>query len=230
MYETLQKIRKLNPGISILPIEDQSFGKYGRVHTHYDVADFLNYVEKHAKLTDTVVYEPDSIGADRYPQQLIPIIQGVYGGLGDVQVGWVHGRNQRLNALEYHKGAEVVMVGADMVIMMGQIHDIVWPDGTYDVANLQVYYVPKGTVYEIAPHCLHYAPVHVYADAGFKCAIILPKGTNTPLDFEPGNGGEDILLLAKNKWLIAHLDDTSFRGSRAQVGLLGPNITIHTNL
>ena len=228
MNETLQKLRKLNPGIRILPIEDQSFLKYGRVHTQYRVDGFLDYVKKNAKVTDTIVYEPDVIGTARNVAQLTPIIQGVFGGMSDVQVGWVHGRNKQLNALEYHKGAEIVIVGADMVILMGHINDIVWPDGTYETANVQTYYVPKDTVYEIAPHCLHYVPIHVHEEIGFKCAIILPKGTNTDIDFEPGNDGEEILLLARNKWLIAHPDDTSFRGTRAHVGLIGENITIHT--
>jgi hypothetical protein len=144
----------------------------------------------------------------------------------DLQVGWVYGRNtqKKLNALEYHKGTEIVMVGADMVVLMGHIQDIVWPDGTYDTANVQAYYAPKGTVYEIASHCLHYAPIHVHEEQGFKCVVILPKGTNTAIDFEPGQEGEDRLLLAKNKWLLAHPEDASFHGTRAYTGLIGDNI------
>ena len=34
--------------------------------------------------------------------------------------------------------------------------------------------------------------------------MILPKGTNTPIDFTLAADGEDKLMTAKNKWLIAH--------------------------
>jgi hypothetical protein len=115
-----------------------------------------------------------------------------------------------------------------MVVLMGLITDIVWPEGTYDTSKVQAYYVPKGTVYEIAPRCLHYAPIHVHEEEGFKCVVILPAGTNTEIDFEPGEDGEDKLLLGKNKWLLAHPEDTSLEGTRAHRGLIGDNIIIHT--
>lgn len=228
--ETLRKLNELNPDRSVLPITDASFLKYGRVYTQFTVDGLMDYLEKHAKVTDEIVYEADEIGADRFPEELEPISKEVFGGMQDLQVGWVHGRNttKQLNALEYHKGAEIVMTGADMVVLMGLITDIVWPEGTYDTSKVQAYYVPKGTVYEIAPHCLHYAPVHVHDEEGFKCVVILPTGTNTDIDFEPGNEGEDKLLLAKNKWLLAHPDDKSFEGTRAHRGLVGENIAIDT--
>jgi hypothetical protein len=34
-------------------------------------------------------------------------------------------------------------------------------------------------------------PIHVHEEQGFKCVVILPKGTNTAIDFEPGQEGED---------------------------------------
>ncbi len=136
----------------------------------------MKYLEEHAKVSDDIVYEADAIGATRFPEELKPISKDVYGGMEDLQVGWVHGRNttKQLNALEYHKGAEIVITGADMVVLMGLITDIVWPEGTYDTSKVQAYYVPKGTVYEIAPHCLHYAPVHVHEEEGFKCVVSAP--------------------------------------------------------
>jgi hypothetical protein len=228
--DMLCKLNELNPDISILPVTDTSFLKYGRVHTKFAVDGLMDYLEAHAHVADEIVYEADAIGATRCAEELKPIIKEVYGGMDDLEVGWVYGRNtnKKLNALEYHKGAEIVITGADMVVLMGHINDIVWPEGTYDTSKAQAYYVPKGTVYEIAPHCLHYAPIHVHEEEGFKCVVILPKGTNTAIDFEPGNEGEDKLLLGKNKWLIAHPEDTSFEGTRAHRGLTGENITINT--
>ena len=57
---------------------------------------------------------------------------------------------------------------------------------------------------------------------GFKCVVVLPKGTN--LDVVNTHAtAEDKLLAASNKWLIAHEDahiDGAFNGLR------GENITV----
>ena len=68
---------------------------------------------------------------------------------------------------------------------------------------------------------LHYAPCNQGED-GFKCVVILPKGTNTDIDFSL-HGGEDRLMTAKNKWLIAH-EDAKIEG--AFNGLQGENVSI----
>ena len=54
-------------------------------------------------------------------------------------------------------------------------------------------------------------------------AFLVPAGTNTDLTFETAKTGEDSLLTAKNKWLIAH-EDAAIEG--AVNGLRGENITI----
>ena len=54
-------------------------------------------------------------------------------------------------------------------------------------------------------------------------AVVLPKGTNTELTFTTEKTGEDSLMTAKNKWLIAH-EDAKIEG--AFNGLKGENITI----
>ena len=69
---------------------------------------------------------------------------------------------------------------------------------------------------------LHYAPCTAQEN-GFRCVIVLPKETNTDLDFKPGKDGEDRLLAARNKWLIAH-KEAAIEG--AFCGLKGENITL----
>ena len=54
----------------------------------------------------------------------------------------------------------------------------------------------------------------------FRCAIILPKGTNDELSFETSKEGENRLLAAVNKWLIAH-EEAGIEG--AFCGLQGEN-------
>ena len=53
--------------------------------------------------------------------------------------------------------------------------------------------------------------------------MILPKGTNTEIDFALPKSGEDALMTAKNKWLIAH-EEAAIKG--AFNGLRGENISL----
>lgn len=54
---------------------------------------------------------------------------------------------------------------------------------------------------ELYATTLHYAPCSA-DEKGAKCVIVLPKGTNEKLDFEPDNEGENKILRDVNKWLI----------------------------
>ena len=53
--------------------------------------------------------------------------------------------------------------------------------------------------------------------------IVLPKGTNEELPFEPEKTGENRLLTAVNKWLIAH-EEAQIDG--AFCGLKGENVSV----
>lgn len=83
--------------------------------------------------------------------------------------------------------------------------------------------VPAGTAVEVYATTLHYAPCTAQGENGFRCVIVLPEGTNTELDFPVDAKGEERLLTAKNKWLIAH-EEANIEG--AFCGLKGENITI----
>ena len=54
--------------------------------------------------------------------------------------------------------------------------------------------------------------------------VILPKGTNGPLTEKHAASGEDRLLAANNKWLLAH-KDAHIEG--AWNGLVSDNITLN---
>ena len=83
-----------------------------------------------------------------------------------------------------------------------------------------------GVPVEVYATTLHYAPCHIDAEAGFRVAVVLPRGTNEPL---PERGAahtdEDKLLTHVNKWLIAH-PESGLDKTGALVGLKGENITI----
>ncbi|MDY4417498.1 DUF4867 family protein [Selenomonas sp.] len=53
---------------------------------------------------------------------------------------------------------------------------------------------------------------------------MLPSGTNVPLVNLTRGAGEDRLLFANNKWLIAHAE-SGLEKDGAFVGLVGENLT-----
>ena len=74
---------------------------------------------------------------------------------------------------------------------------------------------------------LHLSPLKVN-DTGFKGIVVLPKGTNTPLSVEEkslltNEDPEQILLLQRNKWVIAHPEREPLIKQGAFPGIIGPN-------
>ena len=175
---------------------------------------------EHAPLPlDEVIYEP-SIEELEGLKIADEMKERAYGGL-EIQIGYCNGNNHKLNALEYHRNSEINIAVTDMILLIGQLADVT-PEHTYDTAKVEAFHVPAGTVVEMYETTLHYAPCNV-GDNGFKCVVILPKGTNTEIDFVLPKTGEDALMTAKNKWLIAH-EEAGIRG--AFNGLLGVNIEV----
>ena len=87
---------------------------------------------------------------------------------------------------------------------------------------MEAFLLPAGTAAELYATTLHYAPISVSGE-NFRCVVVLPRGTNTDIDFPLQAEGEDRLMAAKNKWLIAH-PDAGIKG--AFCGLKGDNITL----
>lgn len=61
--------------------------------------------------------------------------------------------------------------------------------------------------------------------SGFRCVVVLPEGTNTELSGPVGKIGEDALLYARNKWLIAH-EESVLPEEGAYAGLIGANLSV----
>ena len=144
----------------------------------------------------------------------------VFGGL-PIQIGYCNGNNHKLNAVEYHRNSEINIAVTDMILLLGWLPDVT-DEFTYDTSKIEAFMVPAGTVVEMYETTLHYAPCNA-AEGGFKCIVILPKITNTDIDFALATEGEDTLMTAKNKWLIAH-EDAAIEG--AFNGLRGENISL----
>ncbi len=132
-----------------------------------------------------------------------------------VQVGICYGFNSKLNGLEYHVGSEIVVAITDTVLLVAHLNDM---DGkTINSDKVVGVFVPAGSAFKMYETTLHFAPCKVN-DEGFKTLIILPKGTNLPLE----NKTDDELLFAANKWLIVHPENQN----GAYVGIEGENIEV----
>ena len=174
---------------------------------------------KNIECPKDVVYEP-SVKALENNEEVMILSNEVYGGM-PIQIGYCNGYNKKLNALEYHRDSEINIAATDLILLLGSQQDIS-DDFTYDSSKIEAFLVPKGTAIEVYATTLHYAPCNV-DEHGFKCVVVLPKGTNTEIDFPLSKEGESSLLFARNKWLIAHEDANI---DNAVNGIYGTNITL----
>ena len=204
--------------MKIQKVTDSAFRKYGQVLEGYDFTGLIKEM-KHTPVPEDVIYVP-SVEELEALDIMKDLQNKGYDGL-PVQIGYCNGHNKKLNAVEYHRNSEINVAVTDLVLLIGHQQDIE-PDHTYDTSKIEAFLVPAGTGIEVYATTLHYAPCHVN-EGGFQCVVVLPKGTNTDLTFQTEKTGEDSLMTAKNKWLIAH-EDAKIAG--AFNGLKGENITI----
>ena len=204
--------------MKIQKVTDPAFRKYGKVLEGYNFSALLKEM-KHTPVPEDVVYVPSVEDLEALEVEK-DLRNRAFGGL-PVEIGYCNGHNKKLNAVEYHRNSESNVAVTDLVLLIGHQQDIE-PDHTYDTSKIEAFLVPAGTGIEVYATTLHYAPCHVN-EGGFQCVVVLPKGTNTDLTFQTEKMGEDSLMTAKNKWLIAH-EDAKIAG--AFNGLKGENITI----
>lgn len=204
--------------MKIQKVTDPAFRKYGQVLEGYDFTGLIKEM-KHTPVPEDVIYVP-SVEELEALDIMKDLQNKGYGGL-PIQIGYCNGHNKKLNAVEYHRNSEINVAVTDLVLLIGHQQDIE-PDHTYDTSKIEAFLVPAGTGIEVYATTLHYAPCHVN-EGGFQCVVVLPKGTNTDLTFQTEKTGEDSLMTAKNKWLIAH-EDAKIAG--AFNGLKGENIKI----
>lgn len=204
--------------ILVKNVTDDAFVKYGRIISGYEISELLIKMDE-TPLPDSVIYEPSVDLLEALPIFNI-ISDSIFGGM-PIQIGYCNGHNRFLNGLEYHRTSEINVAVTDMILLLGSQQDIS-KDFTYDTSNVEAFFVPKGTIIECYATTLHYAPCG-YNGNGFKCVVVLPRGTNLEVNSVPSYVKEDELLTARNKWLIAHKDANI---SGAFVGLIGENISV----
>lgn len=205
--------------MDIQKVTDASFAPYGRVVTDVDCGEILAGMERTPVPEDGTVYVASDKELEALPSA--ETVQNYFFGGLPIQIGYCNGHNRQLNGLEYHRNSEINMAATDMILLIGRQQDIT-AEGTYDTSRVEAFLVPKGTVIEVYATTLHYAPCGVDG-AGFRCVVVLPKGTNTDIDFAYAKEGEAVMLRAKNKWLLAH-PDAGIEG--AYEGLVGENVSL----
>ena len=205
--------------MEIKKVTDPSFRKYGRVVQGIDFTDLVEAIKRETPLPDGVAYEP-SIKALEETTAAKALQKRTYGEL-PIEVGYCNGHNYKLNAVEYHRSSEVNVAATDAVLIVGMQQDIT-DDFKYETAKMEAFLVEAGTAVELYATTLHYAPCSA-DEGGFKVGIVLPAGTNYPLE-EKHEGWEDSLITAQNKWLIGHEEGGLDAG--AHIGLVGKNLDV----
>ena len=198
-------------------VHSEAFAPYGKVLAGIDLAPLLEALAR-TPVTEGVVYEASVPALEATASK--EALQTVAFGELPIQVGYCNGHNHLLNAVEYHRCSELNIAATDAILILGRQQDIE-ADFTYDTAKMEAFLLPAGTGVEIYGTTLHYAPCGVDGK-GFQVAIVLPAGTNGPLQAAHGGEGEDKLLTANNKWLIGHAEGGLPEGSF--LGLKGANL------
>ncbi len=215
----LNRLNAVND-VKICSVFDDDFKPYGRIVKGYDFTDAIFYMEEKTSIPENGnVYFPSIAEMEQLP--VFEEVQNtLYGGM-PVQFGYCNGRNTTYNGFEYHKGSEINIAVTDFVLVLGHTWQI--EDNKFYVGNEKVFFVPKGTAIEMYQTTLHLSPCRV-CDSGFKDIVILPRGTNTPLDKKViTDDPESVLLLQKNKWVLAHKDREPLIKQGAHAGLIGEN-------
>ena len=219
--DMLAFLREKNPRLPLYSVHDPAFAPYGRVLPVRDPASLKAAMES----TD-IPAEGNSYTASVPALEATPdvrdLVAAVYGGAA-VQAGCCNGRGFTLNAEEYHKCSEVNYTTTGLVLLLALPGDV--QDRKLDVSSVAGFYLPPGTMVEIYPLVLHFAPCRVKPE-GFNCLVVLTRGTNTPLErVDPSAPGEEGLLWMRNKWLLCHPDSPQARKG-AFVGITGENLTL----
>ena len=223
----LDHLKKVND-LEIRSVFDDSFKSFGRVVEGFDLKELINYMAK-TPLPDTGnIYrasDPELEKTDAAGK----IQTVIFGGM-PVEAGYCNGRNKNINGFEYHKGSEINIAVNPFMLCLGHSWDIRQGNKFYE-EDIHVFFIPAGTMIEMFETTLHLSPICAEAN-GFRDIVILPRGTNTPLDPDEKEMAEEAykrgcseagLLLQKNKWVIACPDRKPLIDQGAYPGFVGEN-------
>ncbi len=220
MENVLEMLRKKNPGLPLYSVTDPEFKRYGRI--------LVGETGELAQALDTcaIPEEGNCYHASEPVLEQVSLMKDmkrvVFGDM-PIEAGYCNGRGFQLNAMEYHKCSEVNFTTTGLVLLLGLPEQL--DDGKFDSADVVGFYLPAGVLVEVFPLVLHFAPCRI-TEGGFRCLVILEKGTNEELDsVNTLAEGEEKMLWMRNKWLTCHPDSPQQKNG-AFVGISGDNITL----
>ncbi len=215
----LKHLNEVN-SVKIYSVFSDDFAPYGRVIEGQDFDLFANYLKVNTDIPESGnIYIASVKQMELFPQ-CRDIQNSIFGGM-DIQVGYCNGRNSTYNGFEYHKSSEINLAVTDFMLVLGHVWQI--KDNEFHIGQEKVFYLPEGTTVEIYGTTLHLSPCKV-KDEGFKCLVILPKGTNTALTEKcDSSDPESKLLLQKGKWVLSHPERKALMDQGAYPGFIGEN-------
>ena len=202
-------------------VTEEAFRPYGRV-LPLETKEFCEALKAIEIPAEGTVYEPSVASFEELPL-FKELTEKTYGEM-PTELGHCSGHNEALNALEYHRSSEIDIAATDLVLMVGRQQDIDPETLTYETSKVEGVFVPAGTAVELYATTLHFAPCGIDGEE-FRCGVALPRGTNEALKNPIAKEGEDRLLFAVNKWLIAH-EESGLDKDGAFIGLKGENLTL----
>ena len=212
-FETL---KNKNPELPFFRVTDEEFSKYGRV-LEIESKEIVSIAERIKKPESGIVYVASLEELEK--GEYFQFLQKECFGQISIQVGYCAGQSKRMNAMEWHNCNEINIGVTSAVLLLAHYNDL--KNGTLDSSKVKAFYLEKGQAVEVYAMTLHYCPCQTCED-GFCTIVALPLGTNLPLD-EPA---KDCLLCAKNKWLIAHVENETKIKQGAVAGITGKNFEI----
>ena len=218
----LDQLRKKNPDLKLYSVLDPEFQRYGRV-LEGRTEELAAALESCAIPENGNAYQASVPLLEQV--ELMQMLKRVVFGDLEIEAGYCNGNGNRLNAMEYHKCSEINFTTTGLVLLLAlpeQLHD-----GCLDSADVVGFYLPEGVLVEIFPLVLHFAPCRI-GKGGFRCLVVLQKGTNEPMDHvDTAAPGEEKLLWMRNKWLTCHPDSPQ-KENGAYVGIHGVNILLES--
>lgn len=214
----LERLNKVND-VKVYSVNSPEFLPYGRILTGYDLDNLISFAENNTPIPENGnIYVPSVPEMEEYP--VCETVKNTVFGESAIQIGYCNGKNTTYNGFEYHKAPEINIAVTDFMLVLGHSFEI--ENNTYNPEKAKVFFVPKGTAIEMFGTTLHLSPCRT-CDEGFRDIVILPKGTNTPLQSKIITDAESKFLLQKNKWVIAHPEREPLIKQGAVAGVIGEN-------
>ena len=218
----LEKLREKNPSLDILPVEAPEFGVYGMVHEGVAVPQMKAFVQAHGTQDAEELYIPCEDKLMEMEESRV-FKENLFGQV-NCQIGYYHGRAVKLNAVEYHKCSEVLVLFEPAVLVLGSVWEI--KNHKLDSSVMKLFYVPADTCVELYATTLHFSPL-MATGRGVSQVVAQAAGTNTPLVTKREERIQtDRYLLERTKWVLAHGEYVKSLGEGAYEGIIGDNITL----